>query len=225
MTAGFPPDYMHISLALSVDFPRKCRGVVDLDRWKASELRQLLLYTGPVVLRDILHPNVNECFILFTFFPQHYADFLVDASKVFVSKFAAIFGPSHIGYNVYLFSHLFNLIELYRCLDRFSCFSYEPELGHLKHYIHGPKLPAVLLYRRLNERVGLDAVERKIFLDDVGLPLPDATGLFIGMSFFRKSFPTTAFCLMISQMSLRIFLEILLSTRNSKLLSHFTLTH
>ncbi|KER21704.1 hypothetical protein T265_15027, partial [Opisthorchis viverrini] len=84
------------SLALSIDFPRKCRGVVDLDRWKASELRQFLLYIGPVVLRDILHPDVYECFMLFTFFSQHYANFLIDVSKVAVSKFAAIFGPSHL---------------------------------------------------------------------------------------------------------------------------------
>ncbi|GAA51738.1 hypothetical protein CLF_106721, partial [Clonorchis sinensis] len=47
---------------------------------------------------------------------------------------------------------------------------------HLKHYIRGPKPPAVQLYRRLAERVELDAVEGGIFLDDVGLPLrPSAT--------------------------------------------------
>ncbi|KAG5444795.1 hypothetical protein CSKR_204080 [Clonorchis sinensis] len=173
------------SVVLSADFPRKCRGVVDLDRWKASELRQFLLYIGPVVLRDILHPDVYECFMYFSvttfigcspFFAQHYADFLIDVSKVAVSKFAVIFGPNHLVYNIHLFSHLFNFVKLYGCLDRFSCFPYESELGHLKHYIHGPKPPAVQLYRRLAERVELDAVEGGIFLDDVGLPLrPSAT--------------------------------------------------
>ncbi|KER25544.1 hypothetical protein T265_07003 [Opisthorchis viverrini] len=182
------------SLALSIDLTRKCRGVVDLDRWKASELRQFLLYIGPVVLRDILHPDVYECFMLFTFFSQHYANFLIDVSKVAVSKFAAIFGPSHLVYNIHLFSHLFNFVKLYGCLDRFSCFPYESELGHLKHYIHGPKPPAVQLYRRLSERVGLDAVERKVFLDDVGLRLrPSATAgcrRFIHRDVvFSKNFP------------------------------------
>ncbi|KER29925.1 hypothetical protein T265_03517 [Opisthorchis viverrini] len=149
------------SLALSVDFPRKCRGAVDLDRWKASELRQFLLYIGPVVLRDILHPDVYECFMLFTFFSQHYANFLIDVSKVAVCKFTAIFGPSHLVYNIHLFFHLFNFVKLYGCLDRFSCFPYESELGHLKHYMRGPKPSAVQLYCRLSKHVGLDVVERK----------------------------------------------------------------
>ncbi|KER20520.1 hypothetical protein T265_10949 [Opisthorchis viverrini] len=124
------------SLALSFDFPRKCRGVVDLDRWRTSELRQFLLYVGPVALFYILHPDVYECFI-------------------------------HLVYNIHLFSHLFNFVKIYGCLDRFSCFPNESELAHLKHYIHGPKPPAVRLYRRLAERVGLDAVERKTFSGDV----------------------------------------------------------
>ncbi|GAA52548.1 hypothetical protein CLF_108310, partial [Clonorchis sinensis] len=54
------------SVLFSADFPRKCRGAVDLDWWKAFELRRILLYIGPVVLRDILHPEVYECFTYFT---------------------------------------------------------------------------------------------------------------------------------------------------------------
>ncbi|KER23259.1 hypothetical protein T265_08831 [Opisthorchis viverrini] len=185
------------SVATECDFPRKCRDVVDLDRWKASELRQFLLYIGPVVLQDILHPDVYECFMYFSavhLFSQHYAYFLIDVSKVAVSKFAAIFGPSHLVFNVHFFSHLSNFVKLYGCLDRFPCFPYKSELRHLKHYIHGPKPPAVQLYRRLAERVRLDAVERKTFLDDVGLRLrPSATAgchNFIHRNIvFSKNFP------------------------------------
>ncbi|GAA54764.1 hypothetical protein CLF_105381 [Clonorchis sinensis] len=72
--------------------------------------------------------------------------------------------------------HIHTIRLLYGCLNRFSCFPYESELDHLKHYIHGPKPPALQLYRLLTERVELDAVEGGIFSDDVGLPLrPSAT--------------------------------------------------
>ena len=52
--------------SITVDFPRKCRGVLELDHWKASECRQFLLYIGPVVLQGLLPTAVYECFMCFS---------------------------------------------------------------------------------------------------------------------------------------------------------------
>lgn len=89
MVSQFPLDYMHL-VCLGVmkrrlgsrviddisqhllnlkshipsEFARKPRSLKEIDRWKATEFRQFLLYTGPVVLAEILHPNMYKNFLL-----------------------------------------------------------------------------------------------------------------------------------------------------------------
>lgn len=44
------------------EFARQPRSLAFLDRWKATEFRQFLLYTGPVVLRSVLPENFYHHF-------------------------------------------------------------------------------------------------------------------------------------------------------------------
>ncbi|OXA56102.1 hypothetical protein Fcan01_08855 [Folsomia candida] len=44
-------------------FSRKPRSLDDLARYKATEFRQFLLYTGPVVLRNVVSPDSYQLFI------------------------------------------------------------------------------------------------------------------------------------------------------------------
>lgn len=46
------------------EFARKPRSLKEVDRWKATEFRQFLLYTGPVVLCGVLDPVVYHNFLL-----------------------------------------------------------------------------------------------------------------------------------------------------------------
>ena len=46
------------------EFSRKPRSLADIHRWKATEFRQFLLFTGPVVLRNILPQELYDNFLL-----------------------------------------------------------------------------------------------------------------------------------------------------------------
>jgi len=50
-----------LSLRCSIpcEFSRKPRGLCDLNRFKATEFRQILIYTGPIVFKNILN---NDCY-------------------------------------------------------------------------------------------------------------------------------------------------------------------
>ena len=45
------------------EFARQPRSLQDLDRWKATEFRQFLLYTGPVVLKGIVSKELFQHFL------------------------------------------------------------------------------------------------------------------------------------------------------------------
>lgn len=48
---------------LPSEFVRQPRSLCELERWKATEYRQFLLYTGPVVLRKVVNESVYETFM------------------------------------------------------------------------------------------------------------------------------------------------------------------
>ncbi len=48
------------------EFARQPRPLAELDQWKATEFRQFLLYTGPLVLKKVLHSNIYQHFLCLT---------------------------------------------------------------------------------------------------------------------------------------------------------------
>ena len=47
-------------------FAHKPQGLAEVDRWKATQFRQFLLYTGKIALSGILRKNLYEHFLVLT---------------------------------------------------------------------------------------------------------------------------------------------------------------
>ncbi|XDV25602.1 hypothetical protein PO909_029493 [Leuciscus waleckii] len=125
---------------IPVEFARKPRSLRELDRWKATELRQFLLYTGPVMLASFLDKDLYQNFMLlfsgisilaspkFSYLTD-YADTLL---KSFVQHFATLYGRHHVVYNVHCITHLAGEVQQHGRLDSFSAFPYENHLQKIK---------------------------------------------------------------------------------------------
>lgn len=149
-----------ISTRCVCEFARKPRGLEDMDRWKATEWRQFLLYSGFVVLKDIISP---ESFMLFKCLAtairvlcsrQHYIELNEYANSLLlfvVQGFHDLFGAESVSYNVHSLSHLAADSLRLGVLDDFSAFKFESKLGKLKRLIRSPKKPLVQIVNRLNE--------------------------------------------------------------------------
>ncbi|XP_013886300.1 uncharacterized protein LOC106534268 [Austrofundulus limnaeus] len=142
-----------------VEFARKPRSLSELDRWKATELRQFLLYTGPVMLGSFLDSNMYRNFMLLfsgiaiLVSPRlschtQYAQTLL---RSFVNHFGEIYGKDQLVYNVHSLVHLPEEVQRHGCLDSFSAFPYESYLHKLKKLVRKPEFPLAQIIRRLSE--------------------------------------------------------------------------
>jgi len=143
------------------DFARKPRSLTELLRWKATEFRQFLLYTGPVVLRGILPEMLyNHFMLLFVAitilvcqkFASSFCDYANELLVLFVSEAEHLYGKEICVYNVHCLIHLANDVKNLGTLDDFSSFPFENKLGQLKKMIKKPQCVLQQLVYRLAEK-------------------------------------------------------------------------
>lgn len=148
------------SLKLPKEFARKGRSLVEVDRWKATEFRTFLLYTGPVALKHHLPDALYHNFMLLHVAMRilccpslclRYCDFAETLLVKFVEHFQSVYG-NYVVYNVHGLIHLANDARQFGPLHNFSAFPFENFLHSLKKMIRTPTRPLQQIIRRVSEK-------------------------------------------------------------------------
>ena len=145
------------------DFARQPRALQELDRWKATELRQFLLYTGPVVLKNVLSPERYQHFLSLTVamsillesddrIRNGYLQYAQDLLQYFVRNSTEHYGETFPVYNVHGLMHLHEDVRHFQCsLNDVSCFPFENYLQKIKKHVRSGRSPLEQVTRRLAE--------------------------------------------------------------------------
>ncbi|CAH0551339.1 unnamed protein product [Brassicogethes aeneus] len=142
------------------EFSRKARSLSEVDRWKATEFRVFLLYTGGVVMKDLLAENIYRHFLCLIVAIR----ILVDENKLktygnyanelllfFVKKYGSIYGMESLSFNVHNLIHLYNDVQNFGALDKFSAFKFENFMYSLKKKLKQSSRPLEQISNRIYE--------------------------------------------------------------------------
>lgn len=142
------------------EFQRKVRSFVDsLGLMKGTELRQYVLFFGPLLLTDIVEEaiisNLIKLQIASTIFSHgRFANYYDEADtlmRMFIEEYAAIHHPSHVTYVVHSPCHMKRFVEKYGPWDNFSTFEYESQNCKVKDYLKSNVKPLVQVTNRIVE--------------------------------------------------------------------------
>ncbi|XP_036138295.1 uncharacterized protein LOC118644260 [Monomorium pharaonis] len=142
------------------EFVRKPRSLKYLKLWKATEYRQILLYTGPTVLQSILSRDSYNNFISLHVavrilcnenLKNAYMEYAKTLLEHFIETFGILYGKHHISHNIHCLCHLTEDVNNFGILDNFSSFKFENFMQILKKLIRKNEKPLQQLFRRYHE--------------------------------------------------------------------------
>lgn len=153
------------------ELARKGRSLSEIERWKATEFRTFVLYTGPLVLKGKLSKLFYRNFILLHVgitiltnleMSAQYCDYAEELLVSFVKDFALLYGKDMLVYNIHSLTHLANDVRAFGPLTSFSSFPFENYLKSLKRLVRKPSCPLQQVIRRLIEKKESKKSFRKI---------------------------------------------------------------
>ena len=160
-------------------FARKPKSLSEVDRWKATEFRQFLLYTGKIALKGILRHDLYEHFLVLSVassvlvcpsLAQSFKDHAKQLMTYFVEQSKFLYGDEFLVYNVHSMIHLADEVETFGCLDACSLFPFESYMQKLKRMVRSGKNPIGQIAKRLSECSGtLQQIDER----SISLKVPD----------------------------------------------------
>ena len=145
-----------------MEFQRRARPLSDIRYWKASELQQFILYTGPFVLFNNVPENTYNLFIVLHTAIRilsskelvHYSNMIQYANRLlknFAKNFLIVYGDEYCCYNVHSLLHLSDDVSNNGPLDSFSAFCFENLYGIINRKIQCNGNQLTQLHNRLDE--------------------------------------------------------------------------
>ena len=113
------------------------RSLTEIDRWKATEFRQFVLYTGPLTLKSVIDKDLYLHFLTLNVsmsimlnscnkYRGFYLDFPRQLLKYFVKNASRFYGPNFSLYNVHALLHIYDDVRNFSCLlNDLSTFKFE----------------------------------------------------------------------------------------------------
>lgn len=142
------------------EFQRRLRSFKELEHFKATEYRSLILYFGPYLLKRFLPSQFYDHFLLLHFSVYvftserftHLHSCATRCMELFVANMSSLFGQQSLSYNVHILLHLSEFVSLYGTLDSFSAFPFENHLAILKWRV---KKTNMIFHQSLNQLINI----------------------------------------------------------------------
>jgi len=154
---------------MPVEFQRKPRTLLDIRHYKATELRTVLCYTGPIAFRDILEDDVYDNFMLLscamrillsTQLNTMYGAFAGQLLRAFVEHVKVLYGEQMLTYNMHGLIHIADQAAARDTLDDISSFPFENHLFQLKRMLRKNQKTLKQLVHRILERRAFPAAAK-----------------------------------------------------------------
>lgn len=146
------------------EFARQPRDFQTIAQWKATECRQFLLYTGPVILQNIISKTYYKHFISLSTGIRVLCDprlcislndYAHELLEWFVEKYKILYGVQYLTHNVHNLLHLANDVKTFGCFDTYSCFKFENFMASIKGKIQNAPKPLEQVINRTYEENAL----------------------------------------------------------------------